>query len=149
MPPAQCPLCRRPIGRPLAKLAVRVMSGKSLEELGFTNEVIPGHIAAQRSGFATLKSFPGTDTLLGLKCAPPERSWGLNVDFGKAFAKAELAASQRLPLEGTVFISMNDRDKAAVIPVAQELSALGFKLVATSGTQKFLMDARAGPSTRC
>jgi len=61
-------------------------------------------------------------------------------DFGKAFAKAELGANQKLPLSGTVFISMNDRDKAAVIPVAKELAEMGLKLIATSGTRKALMD---------
>lgn len=66
---------------------------------------------------------------------------GIDVDFGKAFAKAELAASQRLPLEGTVFISMNDRDKAAVVPVAKDLVDMGFKLVSTAGTQKALLEA--------
>lgn len=134
------PFVSKAIGHPLAKLAVRVMSGKSLEELGFTNEVIPGHIAVKEA-VLPFEKFSGTDTLLGPEMRSTGEVMGVDVDFGKAFAKAELAASQRLPLEGTVFISMNDRDKAAVIPVAQELSALGFKLVATSGTQKFLMDA--------
>ena len=124
------------------------MSGKSLEELGFTNEVIPGHIAVKEA-VLPFEKFSGTDTLLGPEMRSTGEVMGVDVDFGKAFAKAELAASQRLPLEGTVFISMNDRDKAAVIPVAQELSALGFKLVATSGTQKFSDGCRAGRRPRC
>jgi carbamoyl-phosphate synthase large subunit len=134
------PFVSKAIGHPLAKLAVRVMSGKSLVELGFTKEVIPGHIAVKEA-VLPFEKFSGTDTLLGPEMRSTGEVMGIDVDFGKAFAKAELAASQRLPLEGTVFISMNDRDKAAVIPVAQELSDLGFKLVATSGTQKILMDA--------
>jgi carbamoyl-phosphate synthase large subunit len=134
------PFVSKAIGHPLAKLAARVMSGKSLVELGFTKEVIPGHIAVKEA-VLPFEKFSGTDTLLGPEMRSTGEVMGIDVDFGKAFAKAELAASQRLPLEGTVFISMNDRDKAAVIPVAQELSDLGFKLVATSGTQKILMDA--------
>jgi len=134
------PFVSKAIGHPLAKLAVRVMSGKTLAELGFTTEVIPKHIAVKEA-VLPFEKFSGTDTLLGPEMRSTGEVMGIDVDFGKAFAKAELAASQRLPLEGTVFISMNDRDKTAVVPVAQELSDLGFKLVATAGTQQVLMEA--------
>jgi carbamoyl-phosphate synthase large subunit len=134
------PFVSKAIGHPLAKLAVRVMSGKTLAELGFTEEVIPEHIAVKEA-VLPFEKFSGTDTLLGPEMRSTGEVMGIDIDFGKAFAKAELAASQRLPLEGTVFISMNDRDKAAVIPVAKELAELGFKLVATSGTHKVLTEA--------
>ena len=134
------PFVSKAIGHPLAKLAVRVMSGQTLAELGFTEEVIPGHIAVKEA-VLPFEKFSGTDTLLGPEMRSTGEVMGVDTDFGKAFAKAELAASQRLPLQGTVFISMNDRDKAAVVPVAQELSDLGFKLVATSGTQQVLLEA--------
>ena len=134
------PFVSKAIGHPLAKLAVRVMSGKTLAELGFTQEVIPDHIAVKEA-VLPFEKLSGTDTLLGPEMRSTGEVMGIDVDFGKAFAKAELAASQRLPLEGTVFISMNNRDKTAVIPVAKELAELGFQLVATAGTQKALMDA--------
>ena len=133
------PFVSKAIGHPLAKLAVRVMSGKTLAELGFTKEVIPKHIAVKEA-VLPFEKFSGTDTLLGPEMRSTGEVMGIDVDFGKAFAKAELAAGQRLPATGTVFISMNDRDKAAVVPVAQELVDLGFKLVATAGTQKALME---------
>ena len=134
------PFVSKAIGHPLAKLAVRVMSGKSLAELGFTEEVIPSHISVKEA-VLPFEKFSGTDTLLGPEMRSTGEVMGIDVDFGKAFAKAELAANQRLPLEGTVFISMNDRDKAAVVPVATDLAEMGFQLVATAGTQKTLAEA--------
>jgi carbamoyl-phosphate synthase large subunit len=133
------PFVSKAIGHPLAKLAVRVMSGKTLAELGFTTEVIPNHIAVKEA-VLPFDKFVGTDALLGPEMRSTGEVMGIDVDFGKAFAKAELGANQKLALSGTVFISMNDRDKAAVIPVAKELASLGLKLIATSGTRKALMD---------
>ncbi len=134
------PFVSKAIGYPLAKIAARVMSGQTLAELGFTQEVIPTHIAVKEA-VLPFEKFPGTDALLGPEMRSTGEVMGIDVDFGKAFAKAELAASQRLPLEGTVFISMNDRDKAAVIPVAKDLVDMGLKLVATAGTQSALAEA--------
>ncbi|MGF1569483.1 MAG: carbamoyl-phosphate synthase large subunit [Nodosilinea sp.] len=133
------PFVSKAIGHPLAKIAVRVMSGKSLAELGFTEEVIPQHISVKEA-VLPFEKFAGTDAILGPEMRSTGEVMGIDADFGKAFAKAELGANQRLPLSGTVFISMNDRDKAAVIPVAKELAALGFHLVATSGTRAALLD---------
>jgi carbamoyl-phosphate synthase large subunit len=132
------PFVSKAIGHPLAKLAARVMSGKTLAELGFTQEVIPPHIAVKEA-VLPFEKFAGTDALLGPEMRSTGEVMGIDADFGKAFAKAELAASQRLPLQGTIFISMNDRDKAAVIPVAKALAGLGFHLVATTGTRAALM----------
>ncbi|HSM82716.1 MAG TPA: carbamoyl-phosphate synthase large subunit [Nodosilinea sp.] len=133
------PFVSKAIGHPLAKLAVRVMSGKTLAELGFTTEVIPNHISVKEA-VLPFDKFAGTDALLGPEMRSTGEVMGIDSDFGKAFAKAVLGANQKLPLTGTVFLSMNDRDKAAVIPVAKQLADLGLKLIATSGTRKALMD---------
>jgi carbamoyl-phosphate synthase large subunit len=113
------------------------MAGQTLAELGITEEIIPLHIAVKEAVFPFNK-FPGTDTLLGPEMRSTGEVMGIDIDFGRAFAKAELAASQGIPLAGTVFISMNDREKEAVVPIAQELTALGFKLLATTGTRQVL-----------
>ncbi|HEY9761142.1 MAG TPA: carbamoyl-phosphate synthase large subunit [Trichocoleus sp.] len=133
------PFVSKATGLPLAKVAVRVMSGKTLPELGVTEEIIPKHISVKEA-VLPFDKFPGTDTILGPEMRSTGEVMGIDVDFGKSFAKAELAASQRLPLKGSVFISMNDREKSAVIPVAKDLADLGFKLVATVGTRKALME---------
>jgi carbamoyl-phosphate synthase large subunit len=127
------PFVSKAIGIPLAKLASRVMSGKTLAELGFTEEVIPPYLSVKEA-VLPFDRFPGADTILGPEMRSTGEVMGIDEDFGRAFAKAELAASQKLPMGGTVFISVNDRDKQAIVPVAQEFVNLGFKLVATTGT---------------
>lgn len=133
------PFVSKAIGHPLAAYAAQVMSGKTLAELGFTQEVIPPYVAVKEVVLPFHK-FPGTDTLLGPEMRSTGEVMGIDTDFGRAFAKAQLAAGQNLPLGGTVFISVNDRDKQAVIPVAQELVKLGFRLLATAGTQRALAE---------
>ncbi|MBW4461903.1 MAG: carbamoyl-phosphate synthase large subunit [Nodosilinea sp. WJT8-NPBG4] len=133
------PFVSKAIGHPLAKIAVRVMSGKTLADLGFTEEVIPKHISVKEA-VLPFDKFVGTDALLGPEMRSTGEVMGIDADFGKAFAKAVLGANQKLPLAGTVFISMNDRDKAAVIPIAKELAKMGLNLIATSGTRAALMD---------
>jgi carbamoyl-phosphate synthase large subunit len=133
------PFVSKAIGVPLAKMAVRVMSGETLKSLGFTQEVIPNHISVKEA-VLPFEKFPGTDTLLGPEMRSTGEVMGIDTDFGKAFAKAALAASQRLPLDGTVFVSMNDRDKKAAVPVVKELLDLGLKVVATSGTRQTLRE---------
>jgi carbamoyl-phosphate synthase large subunit len=133
------PFVSKAIGVPLAKVAVRVMSGQTLNQLGVTREVIPSHISVKEAVLPFSK-FPGTDVLLGPEMRSTGEVMGIDVAFGPSFAKAELAASQVLPLEGTVFISMNDREKAAVVPIAEDLAALGFRLIATAGTRKVLQE---------
>jgi len=133
------PFVSKAIGHPLAQIAARVMSGKTLEELNFTEEIIPKHISVKEA-VLPFDKFPGTDTILGPEMRSTGEVMGIDTDFGKAFAKAELAASQRLPLKGTVFVSMNDREKAAVVPVVKDLMSLGFKVVATEGTRKVLIE---------
>jgi carbamoyl-phosphate synthase large subunit len=133
------PFVSKAIGVPLAKLASRVMSGKTLKELEFTEEKIPSHVSVKEAVLPFAK-FQGTDVLLGPEMRSTGEVMGIDTDFGKAFAKAELAASQKLPLSGTVFVSMNDRDKEAVIPVVKDFLELGFKVTATMGTRSVLWD---------
>ena len=133
------PYVSKATGVPLAKIASLVMSGKSLESLGVVEETIPKHIAVKEA-VLPFNKFPSTDTLLGPEMRSTGEVMGIDSDFGKAFAKAEIAAGVDLALEGTVFVSMNERDKKAIVPVVQDFIDLGFKIVATSGTQKALKD---------
>ncbi|PSB15077.1 carbamoyl phosphate synthase large subunit [filamentous cyanobacterium CCP2] len=133
------PFVSKAIGVPLAKIAVRIMSGETLESLDYIKEVIPQHIAVKEAVLPFSK-FPGTDIILGPEMRSTGEVMGIDTDFGKAFAKAELAASQMLPLEGIVFVSMNDRDKAAAVPIVKDLIDLGLKIVATEGTRKVLQE---------
>lgn len=134
------PFVSKAIGLPLAQIAARVMAGKTLADLGFTQERIPQHIAVKEA-VLPFDKFPGTDTILGPEMRSTGEAMGIDVDFGRAFAKSQLAAGQRLPLAGTVFVSMSDRDKVAVVPVVKDLMALGFQVVATAGTRQVLQDA--------
>ncbi|MBD1868332.1 carbamoyl-phosphate synthase large subunit [Cyanobacteria bacterium FACHB-471] len=133
------PFVSKAIGVPLAKIAVQVMSGETLESLGFTEEVIPKHISVKEA-VLPFEKFPGTDTILGPEMRSTGEVMGIDTDFGKAFAKAELGAGQRLPLSGTVFVSMNDRDKTAAVPVVRDLMELGLEVVATAGTRQTLQE---------
>ncbi len=131
------PFVSKAIGRPLAKIASLVMSGKTLEELGVTEEIIPKHISVKEA-VLPFNKFVGTDTLLGPEMRSTGEVMGIDSDFGKAFAKAEIGAGVFVQTSGTVFISMNDRDKETIVPVAKDLVALGFNIVATEGTKKVL-----------
>jgi carbamoyl-phosphate synthase large subunit len=133
------PFVSKATGVPLAGLASRIMSGETLESLGFTQEVIPKHIAVKEA-VLPFEKFAGTDTILGPEMRSTGEVMGIDVDFGSAFAKAELGASQRLPLSGTVFVSTNDRDKPSVISVVKDFMELGFHVVATEGTRKALKE---------
>ncbi len=131
------PFVSKATGVPLAKVASLVMSGKSLESLGVTKEIIPKHIAVKEA-VLPFNKFSNTDTLLGPEMRSTGEVMGIDKDFGKAFAKAEIGAGVDLALTGTVFVSMNERDKKAIIPVVKDLIDLGFKILATGGTQKSL-----------
>ena len=133
------PFVSKATGVPIAKLASLIMSGKSLEELGFTEEIIPSHIAVKEA-VLPFNKFPGTDTILGPEMRSTGEVMGIDSDFGRAYAKAEMGAGEHLPLSGTVFVSMNDRDKAAAVPVVKEFIQLGFSVMATSGTQRVLKE---------
>ncbi|BAZ26550.1 carbamoyl-phosphate synthase large subunit [Kalymmatonema gypsitolerans NIES-4073] len=131
------PFVSKATGVPLAKLASLIMSGQTLEELGFTQEVIPDHIAVKEA-VLPFNKFPGTDIILGPEMRSTGEVMGIDSDFGRAFAKAVLGAGERLPMTGTVFVSMNDRDKAAAVPVVKEFIDLGFAVMATDGTSRVL-----------
>ncbi|MBD1935942.1 carbamoyl-phosphate synthase large subunit [Microcoleus sp. FACHB-68] len=133
------PFVSKAIGVPLAKMASRVMSGETLESLGFTEEIIPQHISVKEA-VLPFDKFAGSDTILGPEMRSTGEVMGIDTDFGTAFAKAELGAGQRLPLSGTVFVSMTDREKAAVVPVVKDLMELGFKVLATTGTRRVLQE---------
>ncbi len=133
------PYVSKATGVPLAGLASRIMAGATLESLKFTEEVMPSHIAVKEA-VLPFEKFAGTDTILGPEMRSTGEVMGIGADFGTAFAKAELAAGQRLPLSGTVFVSMNNRDKAAVVSVVKNLMELGFQIMATEGTRKVLRE---------
>lgn len=131
------PFVSKAIGRPLAKLATKVMLGKSLKELGFEKEVEPRHISVKEAVFP-FSRFPNVDTLLGPEMKSTGEVMGIGDSFGIAFAKAQAAAGYDLPKSGTVFLSVHDGDKEKVLPVARHFIELGFNLIATTGTADFL-----------
>lgn len=127
------PFVSKAIGVPLAKLATKIMLGKTLKDLGFTKERIPAHISVKESVFPFIR-FPGVDPILGPEMRSTGEVMGIDKTFGLAFAKSQIAASQKLPIKGNVFISVKNEDKRKVIFIAKKLSDLGFKLLATAGT---------------
>jgi len=131
------PYVSKAINVPLVNYASRIMAGATLAELGLTEEVIPRHISIKEAVLPFAK-FAGTDTILGPEMRSTGEVMGIDTEFGRAFAKAQLAAGTHLPLEGTVFISVNDRDKSGISTVAEAFIELGFKVVATEGTHKIL-----------
>jgi carbamoyl-phosphate synthase large subunit len=131
------PFVSKATGIPWAKVAARLMAGKALAELGITTEVEIPHTAVKEAVFP-FNRFPGVDTILGPEMRSTGEVMGIDRDFGRAYAKSQIAAGQKLPLEGTVFISVKDRDKRAIIMIARGLIDLGFQLVATHGTGKVL-----------
>ena len=133
------PFVSKATGVPLAKLASLVMAGETLESLGLTEEPKLNHIAVKEA-VLPFKKFPGTDTILGPEMRSTGEVMGIDSDFGRAFAKAELGAGEELPLSGTVFVSMSDRDKPLVVPVVKDFIDLGFKVIATDGTRKVLKE---------
>ncbi|MDC1142359.1 carbamoyl-phosphate synthase large subunit [Planctomycetota bacterium] len=127
------PFVAKAIGHPIAKIATQLMTGKTLAETGFTKEIIPNHHSVKKPVFPFNK-FPGADTLLGPEMRSTGEVMGIDQTFGRALAKAQAGASQLLPRDGTIFISVKKRDKEAMLPIAKKLSELGFNLVATGGT---------------
>ena len=135
------PFVSKAIGIPLAKLAAKVMTGKSLRELGFTKEVIPKHFSVKEAVFPFLR-YEGLDISLGPEMKSTGEVMGIDVDLGLAYAKSQMAAPPPLPKGGRVFVSVKDADKEAIIPVAREFLNLGFEIVSTSGTAEALTKAR-------
>ena len=131
------PFVSKSIGVPLAKLAAKVMAGKTLKELGFTEEVLPEHYCVKEAVFPWPK-FPGVDTVLGPEMKSTGEVMGIDDDLGMAYAKSQISAFNPLPVEGNVFLSVNDRDKPGAVVVAKELVELGFTIFSTGGTFKAL-----------
>jgi carbamoyl-phosphate synthase large subunit len=131
------PFVSKAIGVPLAKLAARVMAGKTLVELGFTERRPIKHVAVKEAVFPFAK-FPGVDTLLGPEMKSTGEVMGIDTDFGMSFAKSQIAAGNPMPVSGRVFISVKDKDKPAAYEVAAGLEKAGFTLVATRGTAEYL-----------
>ena len=134
------PFVAKATGVPLAKIASEIMAGATLAELGLTDEPQPPRQTVKEA-VLPFQRFPGSDTLLGPEMRSTGEVMGISQNFGLAYAKAELAAGEALPTAGTVFLSTHDRDKPALVPVARELAAKGFALVATTGTAAMLRAA--------
>jgi carbamoyl-phosphate synthase large subunit len=127
------PFVSKAIGVPLANIATKVMLGCTLEELGFTKEVKPEHVAVKQSVFPFAR-FPGVDAVLGPEMKSTGEVMGIDASFGVACAKSLQGAGHVLPMQGTVFISVRNADKRDIIFIAKKLEDLGFDLVATEGT---------------
>jgi len=127
------PFVSKATGVPLARLAALVMTGKTLDELGVNEEVIPGHFSVKESVFPFNK-FPGVDILLGPEMRSTGEVMGIDANLPMAFAKSQMAANASLPVKGTIFISVAASDKAEVTPVARQFAEMGYKLLATHGT---------------
>jgi carbamoyl-phosphate synthase large subunit len=134
------PFVSKAIGVPLAKLAAKVMAGKTLKELGFTKEMRPKYWAVKESVFP-FNRFHGQDILLSPEMRSTGEVMGLDTDLGVAYAKSQMAAGASLPLSGRVFISVSDAHKAEAAEVAKQFAELGFELIATGGTADVLEKA--------
>jgi carbamoyl-phosphate synthase large subunit len=139
------PFVAKATGVPIAKIAARLMAGETLASFGLearakANGAL-GHVAVKEAVFPFAR-FPGTDVILGPEMKSTGEVMGLDRDFGHAFAKAQLGASSNLPRAGCVFVSVKDRDKAALVGPTRKLAAMGFRILATAGTASYL--ERAG-----
>ncbi|MFN4011116.1 MAG: carbamoyl-phosphate synthase large subunit [Pannonibacter sp.] len=132
------PFVAKTIGVPVAKIASRIMAGESLASFGLTEKVLD-HVAVKEAVFPFAR-FPGVDTILGPEMRSTGEVMGLNGSFASAFAKSQIGAGTGVPLEGTVFVSMRDQDKAGVLDAVRRLEGLGFRIIATSGTQRYLVE---------
>ena len=131
------PYLAKATGAPLAQVAARVMAGRTLASLGLTADLVPTGVFVKSPVFPFVR-FPGVDSILGPEMKSTGEVMGGADSFGMAFAKAMLGVGQRLPDTGAVCISVNHEDKEAVLPIARELAALGFRLIGTRGTAAFL-----------
>lgn len=134
------PFVSKAIGHPLAKYASLVMAGQSLEEIGFMQEPITKHISVKEA-VLPFDKFLGCDTLLGPEMRSTGEVMGIDFDFERAYCKAQIAAGQKLPKSGKVFISVKNSDKEAMVPVAKNLVDMGFEILSTGGTATTLESA--------
>jgi carbamoyl-phosphate synthase large subunit len=131
------PFVSKATGIPLAKIATKVMLGKTLKEQGVVSERIPAHVSVKEA-VLPFNRFPDVDTLLGPEMKSTGEVMGIDSDFGSAYAKSQFGAGHLLPDKGTVFISVKDNDKQAILPVASQFNDMGFTIMATRGTSSFL-----------
>src|SRR4051812_40031245 len=132
------PFVAKVIGEPIAKIAARIMAGESLAKFGLTAKELP-HIAVKEAVFPFAR-FPGVDVLLGPEMRSTGEVMGLDRSFGVAFAKSQLGSSTQVPKTGSVFVSVRDSDKNRILATVKMLAESGFQVVATGGTQKFLVE---------
>ena len=132
------PFVAKVIGEPIAKIAARVMAGESLESFGLKEKVLK-HVAIKEAVFP-FNRFPGVDTVLGPEMKSTGEVIGLDTDYAIAFAKSQLGAGSKVPKEGTVFVSVRDADKEAIVEPMRHLENAGFKILATGGTQRYLVE---------
>ena len=133
------PFVSKATGVQLAKLAAKIMAGKTLKELGFTEEVMPPHYSVKEAVFPFIK-FPGTDITLSPEMKSTGEVMGIDSNLGMAYAKSQMSASAALPMKGNVFISVSDRQKPQIGEIAKGFHDLGFKIFATDGTGRALGD---------
>ena len=140
------PYVSKATGVSLARLAAKVMAGKTLKELGLTSEKSIQHVAVKEAVFP-FDRFPGVDTILGPEMKSTGEVMGIDDEFGLAYAKAQAASYNKIPTSGKIFMSVKDKDKSHTVDIARKLRELGFKLVATKGTAGYLHDH--GIECRC
>jgi carbamoyl-phosphate synthase large subunit len=131
------PFVSKAIGVPLAKIATKIMVGKKLRDFGLRKEIEPKQFCIKESVFP-FRKFQGVDIILGPEMKSTGEVMGIDVDFGRAYAKAEIAAGHHLPTKGNIFVSVKDSDKRDIIPIVKQLEDMGFNLIATGGTAKIL-----------
>ncbi len=134
------PFVSKAVGLPLARYAALVMVGYTLDELGVEEPPTPRHFSCKES-VLPFNKFPGVDIVLGPEMRSTGEVMGIDDDFPMAFAKSMLAAGTPLPLAGTIFVSVNDRDKQRIVPIAREFAALGYRIISTRGTGQHLKAA--------
>lgn len=133
------PYVSKSIGVPLAAMAAKIMIGKTLKELGLTKEIKIPYVTVKEAIFPFDK-FPEVDVILGPEMKSTGEVMGIDEDFGLAYAKAQMSAMGKIPLRGKVFISVKDKDKPHVLPIAKEFVEQGFTIIATKGTAKYLIE---------
>jgi carbamoyl-phosphate synthase large subunit len=133
------PFVSKATGRPLAKIAAKLMAGQTLKDLNISGDIVPDYISVKEAVFPFVK-FPGVDTLLGPEMKSTGEVMGIDYDFGKAFAKAQLGAGVELPLTGKIFVSVKDSDKHLILDPVQKMVQAGFGVLATSGTAQYLKE---------
>src|SRR3989339_33133 len=131
------PFVSKATGIPWAKIATKVMIGKTLKQLGIEKEVEIDHVAVKEAVFP-FNRFPGADAVLGPEMKSTGEVMGIDSDYGRAFMKAQIAAGQKIPLSGQIFVSVKNKDKRSIILIAKRLVDLGYSIVATAGTGKVL-----------